>query len=166
MTPDDEIEPLIQYDAPEDARRTEVANPETGIRMLEVDSYERLIDGMKVASEGARNLVHHMQDPRFDTMADKFDEVRAGVVMLAGRARPGDSDPIPRRVSQPKLTRIESFNLIYQGLSDAARCARQFATGHHGSLRWTLVARNLDTLRENAGELVRRRTMTSDLIIT
>lgn len=168
--PDEEIdpasEPLIEYDAPESARRTEVANPETGVRMGEIDSYERLVDGLKVASEGARNLVAHVNDPRFDSMADRFDNIRVKVVELAGRARPGDRDPIPKRVTKAKITRIESFNMIYKGLTDSARCARQFATGHRGDLNWTIVARQLETLRDNASELVRRRTMTSDLIIT
>ena len=168
MRPDEpsaEIEPLVQYDAPEDARRTEIAGPDTGIRMLEVDSYERMIDGMKSAAEGARALAVYLDRDAFDLLASTLDKTRVAMVRLAARPRAGDTDPTHVKPST-KLTRIEAYNMVYEGLQDASRCARQFGTGHRGHLQWALVAKWIDTTRDKAGDQVRRRTRTSSLIIT
>ena len=163
--PDSALEPPIEYSAPEDARRTEVAAADTGIRMLEADSYERMIDGMKRASEGARALAVYLDRYGFDRLAETLDKARVSMVRIAARPRPNDADSTPQKQTT-KLTRIEAYNMVYDGLQDAARCARQFGTGHRRHLQWTIVARMLDTTRDHAGELVRKRTRTSALIIT
>lgn len=161
----DDDEPLVEYSAPEDARRTDVAGPDTGIRMTESDSYERMIDGMRRASEGARCLACYIDRDGFDLLASTLDKLRFGMVRLAARPRPNDADSThPKHVT--RQTRIEGYNQLFEGLRDAAACARQFGTGHRGHLQWTLVAGRLDELRDKAGELVRRRTKTSPFLIT
>jgi len=162
--PQGDIEPLIEYDAPEDARRTEVAAADTGIRMQEADSYERMIDGMKRASEGARALAVYLDRYGFDRLAETLDKARVSMVRIAARPRPNDADSTPQKQTT-KLTRIEAYNMVYEGLQDAARCARQMGTGHRGDLQWSIVAGQLDLTRDFAGELVRKRTRSSDLII-
>lgn len=162
MIPDDD---LIEYEEPDDPRKTDVIGTESGIRMLEEDSYERMVDGLKKASEGARSLACYIDRDTFDLLATTMDKLRVAMVRMAGRPRPNDADST--RIKQTtRQTRIESYNALFDGLKEAAACARQFGTGHRGHLQWTLVARQLDTLRDKAGELVRRKTLTSPFLIT
>ena len=164
MTPDEDDAP-IEYQAPDSFDRTDVRALDNGIRMEENDSYDVLIDGLKAASEGARNLAAHLERDRFDLLADTLDMARTKVVRLAGRPRPGDTEP-SRPIGVSRISRIQSYNSIYDGLTTASRAARQFSTGHRGDLHWTLVARDLDKTREFCGEMVRRRTKTSPFLIT
>jgi hypothetical protein len=141
----------------EDPHKTEVAH-DTGSRMLEIDSFERVVEGLKSASDGCRHLVARRENASWDRLADILDKTRVAVVRLAGMGRPADSDPTKRRKGEDTaLPTVDAYIRVYNGLHAASAAARQLATGHRGDLRWSLYAAQLENLRDQTSRLVRVR---------
>jgi hypothetical protein len=139
---------------------TDVARIDDGIRMLEVDSYERLIAGLITASEGGRMLSHKLGDGRWDSLSDVLDKIRVSCCRLAGLMRPGDETPTKvRRGSDIFGPMLESYAKIYDGLTAAEAAARQLATCHRGDLRWSQYANSFDLLRTKSSVSIRQRRL-------
>ena len=138
-----------------DPHKTEVANDTYSVRMLEEDSWERMIGGMKRASQGCRHLVFWRQEPMMDVMADTLDKIRVAMTRKAKRGKPSDADPTLRARGMEKMLAIECYEMVYNGLTDAAACARQFAGAHRMDADWSLYALNLEKLRDKASLMIR-----------
>lgn len=141
--------------AGEDAHKTELNGPDLGTLMLERDSYERVVEGLKRSADGARHLVHWQQHGSWDAYADRMDKIRVAVVRLAGIERPGDADPTRVFRGLSSLTRIDAYMRIHEGLTGAAAGARQLATCHRMDLRWSVYAAQLEKMRDSSSEMVR-----------
>lgn len=128
-----------------------------GTAMTERQSYERVIEGLKIASDGCRNLAAYFNRDRWDMQAGVFDELRAAVVKLAGIGRSIDAIPSAKKFGGDALTRNESYDRIYRGLSDAAAGMLQIAGGHRGDLRWSRIAFMAYSLRDTSGQLIRMK---------
>lgn len=127
-----------------------------GIRMLEGDSIDRVVDGLKMAGEGMMHLAHWRQDPTWGVMARGLDALRITLARLA-RSRASDEILSKDPGGMGNMTAIQSYERIFDGLTMASRASRQIATGHRGDLRWTKAANNLDTWRDRMSGLVRKR---------
>lgn len=127
-----------------------------GIRMLEADSIDRVVDGLKIAADGAFHLAYWRQDFSWEAVARGIDALR---IKLARLARSKSSDEIPTRDpgSMGTLTVLESYQRLDEGLKNAARAARQIASGHRGDLRWVQAANALDEWARRCNSLVRLR---------
>jgi hypothetical protein len=126
-----------------------------GTRMNERQSYERCVEGLKMASDGCRNLAVYFNRERWDAQADLFDKIRAGVVRLAGIGAPADATESKKKFGGDGLTRNASYDRVYRGLTMAAAGMLQIAGGHRGDLRWSKIAFMAYSLRDTAGELIR-----------
>lgn len=152
---DIEIDPSVDQ-SPE---LSELSGLSESIRMLEVDSYDRLIEGLKSASDGARNLSPRLQDEMWDVLADLLDKVRVAIARDGGLNRPSDTDRTARkRGSSAALSAIEAYTRVYDGLHAASGAARQLATGHRMDVRWSVYAMHLEKLRDQSSEMVRRKS--------
>ena len=141
----------------DDLTLNEVRGLEKSIRMLEADSYDRLVHGLRTASEGARDIAAR-GDGMWDVFGDTLDKVRLGMVRVALRGGPADGEPTKRRRgSDPTMQILPSYQRVYNGLDAAAKASRQMATGHRMDLRWSKWAATLETLRDKASLMIRRQ---------
>lgn len=141
----------------DDLTLNEVRGLEKSIRMLEADTYDRLVHGLRTASEGARDIAAR-GDGMWDVFGDMLDKIRAGMTRAAHRGKPTDADPtLRRRGSDPTQQIMPSYQNIYGGLDAAAKAARQMATGHRMDLRWSVWARDLERLRDKASLMIRKQ---------
>lgn len=127
-----------------------------GIRMLEGDSIDRVVDGLKMAGEAMMHLAHWRQDPTWGVMARGLDALRITLARLA-RSRSSDELLSKDPGGMGNMTAIQSYERVFDGISMASRAARQIASGHRGDLRWTKAANNLDLWRDRMSVLVRKR---------
>lgn len=127
-----------------------------GIRMLEGDSIDRVVDGLRMAGDGMMHLAHWRQDFTWEVMARGLDALRIKLARLA-RSRSTDEIPSSDPGSMGTLTTIESYQRVYDGLAMASRSCRQMASGHRGDLRWSQAANELDRWRDRMSKLVRTR---------
>lgn len=123
-----------------------------GTRMIEVESYERVVEGLKIAAEGAAHLAVHEYRSKnvkacnsFSGLARRLDGCRMTAVDIAklhDRARETEtkevrSDPLPYREARRRLR---------DGIKQSAGGMRQLATCHRLDLRWSLMASTLDEM--------------------
>lgn len=128
-----------------------------GTKMSERQSYERCIEGLKLAADGCRNLATYFSREAWDAQADIFDKVRAAVVKLGGIELPGDATLTAKKFGGEALTRNESYSRVVDGLGQAAGGMLQIASGHRGDLRWSKLAFMAFSLRDTANKIVRMK---------
>lgn len=124
-----------------------------GTVMLEKESYERIIEGMKVASDGARHMARYANPEHWNKYADFLDQVRRAMVQLAGFDRPEDARVSLQLFGGEGISRTEAMSRIRTGLDGAAAGARQIAQAQRMDLRWQLRANHIDNLRHKAHEM-------------
>lgn len=129
-----------------------------GIRMLEGDSIDRVIEGLKMAADGCLHLHYHRdnrEDPLWQINASAFDALRTTCAQMARRRASDTTETAdPRGARMPQG---EAYQRVYEGLKMAGQAARQIATGHRGDLTWSKIARHLETQRDRLSSLVRTR---------
>ena len=128
-----------------------------GTKMTERESYERVIEGLKLAADGCRNLATYFSREAWDAQADIFDKVRTAVVKLGGIELPGDATLTHKKYGGEALTRNESYSRVVDGLGQAAGGMLQIASGHRGDLRWSKLAFMAFSLRDTANKIVRMK---------
>lgn len=139
-TPAPEPEQRIELDANGDPVRQ-------GSLMDERQSYERVIEGLKMISDACAHLIRHepLQAEYWRGFLTKFDQARRicvqhaglGLVMKERETQELRGDPLPWR--QCRLRFLE-------GVEQAAGGCRQLATCHRGDLWWSTMAETLDDL--------------------
>ena len=127
-----------------------------GTLMIEADSYDRVIEGMKMAADGARHLSPWRDDEEWDRLAGIMDALRLAFVKLARMNRPGDDRLSNRKDGGLILGPKDSYERVYNGLGMASTGARQIAVCHRGDMRWSALAAGLEKLRDKCGETKRQ----------
>ena len=154
-----EVDEELMRQAEAEKPGTEIAGDfdKRGTKMTERDSYERVIEGLKIASDGCRNLATYFGREQWDMQADVLDMTRKQLVRLAGIGVTGDDAPSHRKLYGSALTRMEAYDRVYAGLTQAAGGMLQIAGGQRGDLRWSKVAFMAYSLRDTAGKLIRMK---------
>lgn len=118
-----------------------------GTLMIERESYERVIEGLKIAADASMHLVK--QEPEagnhWRAMAQRLDIVRRIAVQHAGlgevmRERQTESvrgDPMKWRKARDRLR---------EGLIQCAGGMRQLATCHRGDFWWSRMATTVEEM--------------------
>lgn len=123
-----------------------------GTRMLEKESYERVIEGLKLAAEGAAHLAVHYYRAHeitavnaYSGLARRFDELRLLAVEIAGA---GDRHlhKETQEVRGNPLAFIHARVRLRNGLKQAGGGMRQLATCHRGDLRWSIMASQIEEM--------------------
>lgn len=124
-----------------------------GTRMIEKESYERVIEGLKLAAEGAAHLaVHHARDGNvaavnvYSGLARRLDQVRLTSVDVAGIDATRMKQQETQAVRGNPLSFLHARVRLRNGLKQAAGGMRQLATCHRGDLRWSLMASHLEEM--------------------
>ena len=128
-----------------------------GIRMLEKDSCEITVEGLREAAEGAAHLVVLRDDKAWSMVVEILDKVRYAVVIDGGLGavlRQNPTKPVEGALAGHAAWAYEN---VFNGLLKAERGARQIATCHRGDLKWSQHAQLLEGLREKCSHLARRR---------
>lgn len=124
-----------------------------GIRMVEFESYERIIDGLKSASDAARHMARWKNPDLWNALAQFLDQLRRAMVKEAGFDRPNDGRDSQQVFGGEGLTWSDANTRMLTGLKDAAAGARQISLGQRMDLRWTRYANQLDAMRDKAHEM-------------
>lgn len=121
-----------------------------GSIMKEGESYERVVEGLKVASDGARNLARWADPDLWNAMAQYFDSLRKAVVQLACLDRGADARESEQQWGGNGISRTEAMTRLTKGLKDAAAGANQIAQVQRMDVRWLMYANRFDKLRDKA----------------
>lgn len=126
-----------------------------GTRMLEADSFDRVVEGLKIAADGARHLAPWRPEQEWDNVASLLDSLRIAFARLGRRNVPSDVVPSERVFGPPRMMRMQAYDRVYDGLKQAAGGARQMATGHRNDFKYSQFAAGFDMLRDKCSALVR-----------
>ena len=135
----------------------EVQQDHRGSIMREFESYERIVEGLKLASDGARNMVQFARDQdkkdAWNKSASFFDQIRRAIVQDSGYNRLVDTQDSKQVFGGEGMTWSTANSRILTGLKDAEAGASQIALGQRLDLRWTRYSNLLRSLRDKAGQL-------------
>lgn len=127
-----------------------------GTVMVEKESWERVIEGLKLASDGCRNMARFANPESWNKFADFTDQVRRAMIQLAGFDRPQDGTPSLQLFGGEGISRTEALSRIRTGFDGAASGSRQIAQAQRMDLRWQIRANHIDKLRSTATEMARQ----------
>lgn len=164
----EELEPAPfadECEIPEGARVEDELKDNGSSRMVEADSYDVMIDGLKRAALGARSVYVHLKFEKFLRLADLIDSLRKEAALKAGRARSSDIRSTENPEARDAMTRMKAYCEIKEGLSFASHGARQMGAGHRGEEFWIEFGWSLVKLEDKAMELIRARAEGSGLYV-
>jgi hypothetical protein len=123
-----------------------------GTRMIEIESYERVIEGLKIASDACMHLAKRelTQEGVANRrgLALKLDQCRRMCIQKAGIEDVVRSSPTQEMRGEP-LPFKKARNRLVNGLAQASGGARQLATCFRLDLTWASVAQQLEKLERN-----------------
>lgn len=140
----------------------EIEKDHRGTPMTEIESWERVIEGMKLASDGCRQMARRGNASDWNKMAEMMDAVRRAVIRDGGFDRPADAKPSEMVTGGPGISPSEAVSRIAKGLKMASAGARQISLGQRMDIRWTGYANAFDRLMNKAYALSLR---TSGLVV-
>lgn len=118
-----------------------------GTLMNERESYERVIEGLKMVSEACAHLIRHepLQAEHWRKFMVRFDQARRIAVQHAGlgltmrqkETQEVRGEPLPWKKCRQRFL---------EGVEQAAGGCRQLATCHRGDLWWSTMAMTLDDM--------------------
>jgi hypothetical protein len=123
-----------------------------GSVMFEYESYERVVEGLKLASDGARNMARFAHPDRWNVLAQFLDSARKAIVQLAGTGmdRGTDTKESDQLFGGSGLSRVASMSRVTNGLRDASAGANQIAQAQRLDVRWLQYATKFSDLRDKA----------------
>lgn len=114
-----------------------------GTLMTERESYERIIEGHRLAADAARHLAKRERKAAWVTVANGLDEMRLHVMKLA-RIEDAGFRPTTDSSGSGGLGWRNARDRFREGLRQAAGGCRQMATCHRGVLDWSRIAAKLE----------------------
>jgi hypothetical protein len=141
------------FDPAAAAPAEEVSQDHRGTVMVEFESYERIVEGLKRASDGARNMARWSDPDLWNTIAGFFDQLRRAIVQLSGYNRLQDAKDSAQAFGGEGLSRSDAQSRILTGLRDAEGGASQIAQAQRMDLRWHYYATQFRSLRDKANKL-------------
>jgi hypothetical protein len=133
-------EQLIETDANGDPIRQ-------GTLMIERESYERVIEGLRMISDACAHLIRHepLQAEHWRGFLTRFDKARLicvqhaglGLTMCEKETQDVRGEPLPWKKCRQRFL---------EGVEQAAGGCRQLATCHRGDLWWSTVAGTLEDM--------------------
>lgn len=129
------------------------------IAMTERESYERIIEGLKLASDAAAHLARREPENHavWRLLALKLDQMRRIAVGLAGidlPMRQKETEEVRGEAQQWRPAR----DRFRQGIRQAAGGMRQLATCFRLDLRWANMARTLEYMQSKMTAAAKRKT--------
>ena len=124
-----------------------------GSVMRELESWERIVDGMKMAADGARHVARHRSPDMWNKLALFLDTLRKAVITDGGFDRPEDAKETSAQWGGEGLSFTLAHRRLMDGLKMAAAGAEQIAQCQRMDLRWMRYAMQIRTMRDQAHKL-------------
>ncbi len=127
----------------------------TGTRMIEKESYERVIEGLKMSADACMHLAK--QEPengeKWRAIGQLLDKVRLEAARLAG------VDLVMKQLETEGMrgnpyTWRRARQRFLDGLKQATGGMRQLATCFRGDLRWSMMAQELERREQGFRDLL------------
>jgi hypothetical protein len=138
-----------------------------GSRMVERESYERVIDGLRIAAEGFMHLAcwEGTEEGRANRkgVARMLDSTRRICIQYAGLDDVQRSDPTAEVTGDVMSFRNARARVVF-GLRQAGGGARQLATYHRMDLKWSRLANEIEAL-ERQVKTGKRMTRQNPLLL-
>jgi len=136
-----------------------------GTRMLERESYERVVEGLKIASDaclhlarqedhnahvwsiagvGAKKDAATRDAETWRAICRLIDSVRYQAVALARIDHPGALNPTPALEGSKSMTWRQARDRFLNGIAQATGGMRQIATCFRADLQWSMLAQELE----------------------
>ena len=118
-----------------------------GTLMLEKESYERVIEGLKMVSDACAHLIRHepLRVEYWRGFMTRMDQARRICVQYAGLGLAMREVETPELRGEP-LPWKQCRQRVLDGLVQASGGCRQLATCHRGDLRWSSMAQQIEEL--------------------
>ncbi len=118
-----------------------------GSLMIERESYERVIEGLRMISDACAHLIRHepLEAEKWRGYLTRFDKARLICVQYAGLGLAMAEKETPELRGDPLPWR-KCRQRFLDGVVQAAGGCRQLATCHRGDLWWTRMADTLDDM--------------------
>ena len=119
-----------------------------GTRMIEKESYERIIEGLKMAADAASRLVRMEPEHTEYWMGfvRRLDAVRKIAIQVAGLGLVIQFKPTEPSWGGETGEWAAARSRFREGLKQAAGGARQMATCHRSDFTWSRVANELEQI--------------------
>jgi hypothetical protein len=133
-----------------------------GTRMIEKESYERIIEGLKMAADAASRLARLEREhvEYWQGWRRRLDAIRKIAIQVAGLGDVIKFNETPISYGGDPGAWKPARAMFREGIKQAAGGARQLATCFRGDLVWSRMAASLesilDKLNEVTGATVRR----------
>ena len=153
MDDDEDLGPVIEDAGEEHAGEYE----SLGSRMLERDSYDVTIDGLRESAEGAAHLMVRREDPSWGSVVTILDRIRLSVVKTGGLEMVSKEQQTREPEGAMVMSMLQAYERLFEGLKKAERGCRQLAVCHRMDLRWSMYATQFEKMRDNCSKLVRKK---------
>ncbi len=130
-----------------------VERDKRGSPMSELESWERVIEGLKLASDGARHMTRHRDRDTWNRLAIYFDSLRKAVIKDGGFDRPSDAALSTEKWGGTGISYSDALGRVMTGLRGASAGAKQISLGQRMDLRWTQYAEQFERLRDKCREI-------------
>lgn len=133
----------------------------TGTRMIEIESYERVIEGLKMAADACMHLakIEPLKGSVWTDIARMLDKMRREASGLAGL-------DLQMAHEETKLARGAPYSWkkardrFLDGLRQATGGMRQLATCFRGDFNWTFLAQQLERYEKNFRDILKPQPFT------
>lgn len=129
-----------------------------GSLMKEFESYERIVEGLKKASDGARHVATHASPDLWNKLAELMDLYRRNVVRESGFGRMEDGRASLAVFGGDTLNPTEAKTRIATGLRDAEAGANQIAICQRMNGRWLTYANHFNKIARSVREIALRQS--------
>lgn len=119
-----------------------------GSLMNERQSYERVIEGLKIASDAAMHLLQHEPESalQWGMMGTRLDQARRICVQYAGLGLAMKEKQTEQRLRGKAMSWRQARDRFREGLVQSAGGCRQLATCHRSDLWFSRMATDLEEL--------------------
>lgn len=124
-----------------------------GSLMRELESWERIIDGLKMGAEGARHMARFRHADDWNRLASFFDSIRKAVIKDGGFDRSADATDSTQKFGGEGLSWSQAQRRIADGMKMAAAGAEQIAICQRNDIRWVRYASQFRTFADMGHKL-------------
>jgi len=120
------------------------------VKMRERESYERIVEGLKIAADAAAHLKRSESEHAgmWDAQRRNLDQARRAAVQYAGIDDPVRQSETADPRGSAHMGWKEARERFREGLKQASGGMRQLATCFRGDVFWSLLAQQLEALEQ------------------
>lgn len=154
--------PAESFDDPDFNPSEPIEKEKRGTLMRELESWECVIDGLKMASDGCRHIARRYNPDRWNRFAMWLDAVRKAMIRDGGYDQASSRNDSVEQFGGEGIPLIEAQSRVRNGLKKAASGCDQIAHCQRLDFRWLRYAQQLRAFDDN----VRRAAMKDSQLAT